>query len=322
MPAVPSRLPLYAELPSSDTAPARSAWGVFGEDDEVGTINLLTPERVLRAARLVRKGAVFALNWPLEKPDPDLYGRAPLRHNVYQLEGIGLAETYDNFSPAGSSQWDALNHINHPRFGFYNGRSLADCTGWSTSGHTRRRNGIEHWARRGIAGRGVLLDVARFRASAGRALDPRVTTDITPDDLVHTASAQKTIIEAGDVLLIRTGWMAWYDAQSSPNDRASYTGAPGLSASDEMVAFLWDHHVAAVASDCASLEAFPHPKTENGYLHFKLIPLLGMAIGELFYLEDLARDCLADGVFECFLTAAPLNKEGGVGSPANALAIK
>jgi kynurenine formamidase len=173
-----------------------------------------------------------------------------------------------------------------------------------------------------MAGRGVLLDVARYRAQRGDPLDPRKTTDLTVEDLTRTADAEGVVVEVGDVLLIRTGWLGWYELESTPQDRTNFTGAPGLAASDDVVEFLWDRHVAAVAADCASLEAWPHPATEEEFLHFKLIPLLGMAIGELFYLEDLAADCAADGAYDCFITAAPLNKRGGIGSPANAVAIK
>ena len=319
----PARLPAYRELPILANAPPRSAWGVFGAQDEIGTVNLLTSERVVRAAQLIRKGAIFSLNWQLEQPDPDLWGRDPLRHNVYELEGVGLADTYDNFSPAGSSQWDALSHIRHPTHGFYNGRSLRDCTGWGSPGSpSAPRNGIEHWARRGIAGRGVVLDVARWCTSNGSPIDPRIMTRITVDDLQRTADAQRVAFETGDILLIRTGWLGWYERESTLDERRNYRGAPGLSASDDMVEFLWDLHVAAVAADCASLEAWPHPVTEDAFLHFKIIPLLGMAVGELFRLDDLAADCAGDGVYECFLASAPLNKTGGIGSPANALAFK
>jgi kynurenine formamidase len=310
-------LPSYRELPVRAEAPPRSAWGLFGDADEVGTINLLTPDRVLRGIGVVRKGAVFSLNWPLELPEPDLWGRQPLRHVVYELGDVGLGDIYDNFSPAGSSQWDALSHIAHCTYGCYNGRTLAECMNASVP-----RNGIEHWARKGIAGRGVLLDVARSRAAGGTPIDPRGRVDLTADDLETTRVRQGVEIEQGDILLVRTGWMAWYERDATPEQRSKIIGIPGLAASDDIVQFLWDHHVAAAATDTPSFEAWPHPHTADEYLHFKLIPLLGMAIGELFYLEALAADCAADGVYECLFTAAPLNKRGGIGSPGNALAIK
>ena len=98
--------------------------------------------------------------------------------------------------------------------------------------------------------------------------------------------------------------------------------APGIGPDEEMAAYLWDLHIAAVAGDNPSLEAWPPGPESGGFLHFRLIPLLGMNIGELWYLEDLAADCAQDGVYEFMLTSAPLNVPGGVGSPPNALAIK
>jgi hypothetical protein len=92
-------LPRYSELPIEPSKPPRSAWGVFGEDDEVGTINLLTPERVARAAQLVRKGRDFSLNWDLEKPNPAILGRGSLRHTITDLAAIehpGTDDCYDN----------------------------------------------------------------------------------------------------------------------------------------------------------------------------------------------------------------------------------
>jgi len=98
--------------------------------------------------------------------------------------------------------------------------------------------------------------------------------------------------------------------------------APGIGPVDEMAEYLWDLHVAAVAADNTSLEAWPPGSESGGFLHFKLIPHFGMPIGELWWLEDLGADCAADGVYEFMLTSAPLNVPGGVGSPPNALAIK
>jgi hypothetical protein len=96
---------------------------------------------------------------------------------------------------------------------------------------------------------------------------------------------------------------------------------PGLGPADEMVEYLWNLHIAAAAADNPGLDAWP-PTPERGWMHFHLLPLLGVPIGELWDLEALAADCADDGVYEFMLTSAPLNMPGGVGSPPNALAIK
>src|ERR1035437_6368682 len=106
-------LPEYQELPIDPGRPPHASWGVFGDEDELGTINLLTPERVRYAVSLVRKGAVFPLNWDIEKPSPPMFDRQPLQHTLFML-GEGTDDRYDGFYPQGSTQWDALSHIAHP----------------------------------------------------------------------------------------------------------------------------------------------------------------------------------------------------------------
>ena len=154
------QLPRYDELPVRDGAPARSSWGVFGDDDQVGTINLLGPAEVLNAARLVRQGKVFSLNWDLELPDPPLSGRRALKHTIHR-DAVGTDDYYDCFYTQRSSQWDALCHIRHPEYGFYNG-----CPPEQVTGKPGSRNGIDNWARRGIAGRFILADIGRAREQA------------------------------------------------------------------------------------------------------------------------------------------------------------
>ena len=90
-----------------------------------------------------------------------------------------------------------------------------------------------------------------------------------------------------------------------------------------MCRYLWDAHVCAVVSDTYAVEAFPPDRsTPTGFLHRMLIGQFGMALGELWWTEDLAADCAEDGVYEALLTSAPMHAPGGIGSPANALALK
>jgi kynurenine formamidase len=306
------RLPTYAELLARTDAPPGTAWGLFGPDDELGTLNLLTPERALAAARLVQRGEVFALNWAIELPDPHPFRQPPRRNQVGF--GFGRDDWLDNFYLQGSSQWDSLRHIAHPRHGFYNGVTAAVVDDPASD-----RLGIQNAARRGIVGRGVLLDVA---AHCGFAANARFA--IGADLLDEVARAEGVTVEPGDILLVRTGWTGWY-AGLSPAQRASVTGAtpqPGLEPVERTAAWLWDHHVAAVAADNLALETMPLEAAEGSFLHFWLIPCLGMPIGELWWLDDLARACAADRRWVFQLVSAPLNVRGGVGSPPNALAIR
>lgn len=306
-----SELPAYCELPGG------KSWGLWGEEDELGCLNLLTPERVAAAAKLARKGAVFPLNLRIDRPDPPLYGRGAVRHTITGEGGNGRDDYLDNFWPQASSQWDSLRHIRHPELGWYNGMRDEQIIAGPGG-----KLGIDGPARRGIAGRGVLLDVTRVRAVDYTSPEP-----ITVADLEAARAKQRVELQTGDILLICTGWLDWYARGSTPEQRQLMANrdtlqAPGIAATEEMAEWLWDHHVAAVAADNPALEAWPPRNRTGGFLHHRLIPLLGIMIGELWWLDDLAKDCAADGVHEFFFTSAPLNVPGGVGSPPNALAIK
>jgi hypothetical protein len=316
-------LPTFAELPLRPGAPAGASWGVFGDEDEHGTLNFIGAEQVQAAASLIRTGAVFPLNWDVELPSPALFHRRSLRHELFHFEtggGITVDDYLDGFYPQGSSQWDALRHFGDAEHGFYNGATLDEVS--------RARNGrlgIEHMARRGIVARGVVLDVARALAADGVELDPFDFFPIGPDLLERTAAQQGVELSGGDVLLVRTGWIEAYEALGA-GERADLAaagapGSPGLYGG-ELPAFLWDGRVAAVAADNPALEASRPGTGPELDLHKALIARLGMPLGELWELGALAEDCHADRRFEVFLTSAPLNLGGGAGSPPNALAVK
>jgi kynurenine formamidase len=314
-------LPRYRDLDRAGDLPARVAWDRFGPGDRIGTLNLLTDERVRRAAGLVRTGSIFPLNWRLEVPDPPMFGRKPVRHTT-KIFPTGTDDFYDSFYPQGSSQWDALSHVGHPGLGYYGGRSHA-----SVGDPQTNPLGIEQWARRGIAGRFVLVDLARSRAARGEPLVPTEPTAIGVDELESTLREQGVALEGGDILLLRFGWIAWYEgADAAARAQVADLGhapTPGLAQDESMAEWLWDQRIAAVAGDNPGVERYPaDPDDLDRFLHYRLITFLGMAIGELFALDRLADDCAVDGIYEGLFTAAPLNKQGGSGSTANALALK
>ena len=314
------RLPAYHELPVYDDAPPGSAWGVFGRDDQLGTLNLLTPERRAAAARLVRRGATFGLDLPLDLPAVPFFEhrRRPTHTLIQRREGNSRDEYLDGFYPQYSSQWDGLRHMRSPQHGFYNW--TPDAAVDAADG----RLGMEHFARQGIVGRGVLLDVARFLEARGEALAPDIRRELPCALLDEVAAAQGVELRAGDIVMFRTGVgaMLQREAVAGRRDTAArpYAG-PGLAPDEATLAWLWDRHVAAIVSDNVAVEAWP-PRSDAEFLHFRAIPLLGMVFGELFDLEALAEDCAVDGVYEVFFAAKPLMLRGGVGSPANALALK
>lgn len=324
-PARPSaprpNVPGYDQLPVRAGAPAGAAWGVFGDRDEVGTINLLTPECVVAAAGSIKSGRVFALNLPIDIPSPPLFTRQAHRHTVKTFDPPAefvLDDYIDNFYPQASSQWDALAHVKHPVYGAYNG--IPD---YEVTGRGGTRLGIDNLARRGIAGRGVLADIGRYYERIGKSINYTAAQSIPLEDLEATLAAQNSRLEPGDILLIRIGWTRFYlDASPQVKEElARETVVPGIEGSVRMARWLWEHHLAAVASDSPALEALPKPPEEE-FLHFHMLAFFGMPIGEMWNLEGLAEDCAHDRRYDFFLTSAPLNVPGGVGSPPNALAIK
>lgn len=310
-------LPAYRDLPGADALNARHAWGVFSAGDELGRVNLLTPERVAAACREAVRGTVFNLSLPLHLPDPPwVTARSTYRHEMFMLTDTMQDDWLDGFYLQASTQWDGLRHVAAPRLGYYGGRDAGQ------AGPDGADLGINVWAEHGLVGRGVLADVARYAAAAGLPLDPRAGTPITAGMLADVLAAQGTQLRAGDFLLLRTGYLAAY-LQAGDQERASFNtqrDCPGLDPGEQMAEFLWDHGVVGVAADNPAVEVVPFVRGVS--LHCRLIPLLGFVLGEFFALDSLAADCAADGQYTCLLVGVPLNLAGGVGSPANAIAVR
>jgi len=299
----------------------KSAKGVFPRPDDLGRLNLLTDEVVAAAAAEIRTGRRFNLTLPLTLPDPPWSKvRRPYRHSIFNYEGLaGIQDDYvDAFYLQYSTQWDGFRHRADPRTGlFYDEVTPAD------AGPDGSRLGIERWADLGFAARGVLADIAGHRARSGDALDWRSLEAITVEDITTVLRVQGSELRSGDVLLVRTGFADGYRASEAQTreDVARRRDCPGLHSGEAMAEFLWDSGVTAVAADNLAVETVP-PTGEGLSLHERLLPLLGVPLGELFDFGALAEDCAADGRYSCFFVAIPLNMPGAVGSPGNALAIK
>jgi kynurenine formamidase len=312
-----SDLPDFELLPRDD-AGVPHAWGLFGDDDQLGLMNLQTPERVASAARLIRTGRRFPLDVALGAISRAFFDRGTPRHAIIERRpGHGLDDVIDNLYPQGGSQWDSLGHIPARPGVYYNGVSTDEVKGG--------RNTIDNWARHGIAGRGVLLDVAGIvseRGGAGSAVP------VTVEDLEAVRIAAGVDFQPGDILVLHTGFVSWYLNQDLTTrrraSRKETMAAPGIEPGEAMARYLWDSHVSAVVSDTTGVEVQPFdsaPGDPYAELHPTLIGRFGMALGELWWLEDLARACRDEGVWEFFVSSTPVNMPGGIGSPANALAI-
>lgn len=327
-----TNLPSYADLPIRPGSPKGSSWGVWGDDDRFGTLNLLTPERVLRGKECVRTGRVHCVSLELELPDPPLFGRPAFTHEVVSRpSGISSDDMLHGLNTQSSSQWDGFRHVRSAAHGAYNGLDESE-------------HGVHHWARKGIVGRGILADVGRWRAAQGRPVRGDHRDEITPADIAGTLAAQGTTVETGDILLVRTGWLSFYRSmtQAQRDAYAPEFEAPGLLAAEETAAYLWDLHVACIGMDNPAIEAWPPPmfamtpeervaKLADSadpavagalFLHLLMLPLIGMPLGELFDLDSLADDCASTGTYDFLVTSAPLNLLHGVASPPNILAIR
>jgi kynurenine formamidase len=325
----------YQDLLARTDAPPGSAWGLRGEED-LGAVADLTPERVVQAARLARRGAVFNLDYPMNTFDPPVSPTRRLaEHHIFGNSPNHRDDYLDAFYLQAGSHVDGLRHMRSADHGWYNGIADSEVAPGSPA------LGVNRWAEHGIIGRGILADVERHRRNAGRPLDQRSGEAFPIAAVEETLADQGTDCRPGDLLLLRTGWAAYYLSELAPAGRQAlqhHLVSPGLAQDHATLAWLWDHDVVAVASDNAAVECLPPvesspfatpaklgaggPAFVARMMHDHLISLLGIVIGELWNLEGLADDCAADGVYEFMLVCKPLNLLGGVGSPANALAIK
>lgn len=323
-------VPRYKDLPRGENELYPNSWGVFGHEDQLGTLNHLTPERVLNALKSVETGQVINLNLPLDAFDPPLIAHRGIpHHEIFGLNEFHRDDRIDNLFLQASTQLDSLRHFAHPDKGFYNG-VLGEKL---NTGNLDL--GIQHVANKGVVGRGLLIDLeASFQAN-GIPLDYHSGQAFTVQDLEAALNLQGSKVLPGDILMIHTGWLK---AIRTPGyERGAVLYSPGLLPDESIAEWLWDKQVSIAASDNLALEVWPSRKdalptraekngelelsSHTGMLHRILIPLLGLTIGELWDLGALAEICKERKRFDCLITAEPLNLSGGVGSPANALAI-
>ncbi|GMU79843.1 MAG: cyclase [Acidimicrobiia bacterium] len=302
---------------TADTADGRTGnWGRWGADDERGSLNLLTPDVVLAATQACRTGKVYNLGLPVARYGTPVfpYRGAPQRLTLTSqtdeamnaaygaLPGVGANEDLLVLAAHNGTHMDALCHVYADRQ-IYNGRSADDFTSHNGAPFC----GIEKTG--GFAGRAVLLDVAGHQGVDW--LEPG--TNITGDDLEACRAAAGVDLRAGDILLVRTGWLDLFADVTAKMEEPPFM-QPGLGAST--VDFVVDHDLAAVGSDNAAIEVIPF---DGQFLsvHIELLVKRGITLIEHLVLTPLA----ADGVKECLFVAAPLLVTGGTGSPINPIAI-
>jgi kynurenine formamidase len=330
------------ERPFDSLPDKRKVWtGSPGSREEgLGRLVLLTPEVVANAAKsCIRSGQRVSLNWDLTRLELANFNRAPTQHHIVPLLG-GVA--YDDvyiFNPQQSSQWDGLRHFSAPfpttdnpsRRLFYGGVTASDI-----SNRSNTRIGIQHWAKEGICGRGVLLNYVEYAQRHSITYKALSDHSIPLSVILDVAKEQGSTFRRGDILFVRMGLTKQWDKEMTIESKLEYTASAnpqhaGLEGTEEMLRWIWDEGFAAVASDAVSFEVYP-PKGLYGrgqgekdvpglFMHEYLIAGWGMPVGELFDLEELSERCRQENRWDFFVASSPLNMPGGVSSPPNCLAL-
>ncbi len=286
----------------------RRNWGRWGDNDEVGAVNLITPQKRVAAAGLVRNGRSVSLSRYFPKtPGPG--NPSPAHHWMQSLAfGTGgAALDYYGVSYHGfvTTHIDALCHV-WDENGVWGGRDPAK----EITFNGATFGSVEHWSN-GIITRGVLLDIPKLRG------EPYVTRahPVHGWDLEDAARSQGVSLEPGDALIVYSGRELWQEAHpNSPYGTGD--GWPGLHAS--CLPFIRDNDVSVLVwdmMDCTP-SGYDLPFTVHGAIYSYGLALLDNAL-----VQPLAEACAEEGRYEFMLTIAPLRVEGGTGSPANPIAL-
>lgn len=339
--------------------PPGSTWGDWGEDDELGRINLLTPQKVLEGVREVEHGISFSLSLPLDypggtalnqrryppilRPTEDLAHKQDVFYNVVAREQIAppLIDVWSDDVVTlwlqYSTQWDSLAHqgaefdadgdgVDEPVF--YNGyRPGTDIVGpqedakgdGSGSLSFARHLGLEHMAAHGVQGRGVLVDLAHHLGTGWQAVNLKTLKEIM--------AADNVVVEPGDMLLLHTGFatqvLAW---EKNPDPVAIHTTASYLDAHDPaLLEWIAESRISALVADNYAVEGvgvkeMPQERHTLLPIHNLCLFKLGVPLGELWYLNDLAAWLREHNRSRFLLTAPPLNLPGTQGSPLTPVA--
>lgn len=302
-------------------------WGRWGTSDEIGSLNFLNSGEILRGLKAVKQGKVFALGTRISDPkgEPMSVNRSKsMRLNVRDkgtyssgklVSRRGGFESADDIIVMylqGTTHLDALGHP------WYDDKLWNGYDAKTTVGSLEKCS-IQPIADHAIIGRAVLLDIARYKKRSALSRSDVVTLD----DLLSCADAQEISIQKHDILAVRTGWLnQFYEDPSSWFGIEPYD-EPGLCYEPKLLDWFHDMEIPVLVGDTMAIEKTFDPST--GILcplHASLIRNLGIIFNELVWLEDLADDSVADGMWEFLYIASPLKIVGGTASPVNPIAIK
>jgi kynurenine formamidase len=331
--------------------PPGSTWGDWGPDDELGRLNLLTPKKVLQGAAEVKEGLSFCLSLPLDYPGGSKLNprRSPPELRPTMRAGL------PNFNyPVGrenakftdvicddvvvmtlqySTQWDSLAHVGQmfdvdgdgkPEMVYYNGYRanehvvgpLDHATGKENERHVgARRLGVENMARKAIQGRAVMIDLEAHYGHERKL--------VSFDDLMRIMKEDKVEVEEGDMVCLRTGFaQRLLDMKKEPDEKVLHGSCAALDGRDErLLNWITKSGLVSLIADNYAVEAFPARPCEEDHcaalpLHAHCLFKLGVNLGEIWHLSELADWLRAHKRNRFLLTAPPLRLPGAVGSPA------
>ncbi|KAH8659767.1 putative cyclase-domain-containing protein [Xylariales sp. PMI_506] len=313
----------FEELTLDPDGPHGNAWGRFGDKDELGMLNLLTPEVVAEAAKEIKTGVRVSLDWPMNMPSYPSFNRNPFKQDLIHRTPNCINDDILTFNTQCSSQWDGFRHYaNQKAKRFYNNHTQEELEQSDVIGlQVVAASG-------GITGRGVLLDYVEWASTNSVSISALESTAITLESIKSLIKDFNIEIRRGDILLVRSGFTQAYDKLNDQERKdLALRGSPdfiGVEATEEMLRWLWEHQFSAVAGDAPSFERAPirgsHADPRYN-LHEWVLAGWGCPIGELFDLEALAVQCKKTGRYTFFISSVPLKVPGGVASPPNAVAI-
>ena len=292
-----------------------SNWGRWGDDDELGTLNYITPEKRIAAAKLVQKGfSVSCARMVYPETAQDV-----LSSPIHYMAGTGTEAPEQGMSGATDfigiafhgyhvTHIDAFSHI------FWNARSYNGLDAKLVTAGGRATKGGVQVLENGIVTRGVLLDIARVRGvdwmQAGEG--------IFPEDLEAAEAAENVKIEPGDVVLYRTGWPKAREVEGPP----PLPGRPGMHAAS--LPWLHERGVALIGADAAT-DVGPSGYPAEDFLampvHAVGITAMGIWILDSGSYESLAEVCNRENRWEFMFVTSPLRWRNATGSPLNPVAI-
>jgi kynurenine formamidase len=329
--------------------PEGSNWGEFGEDDQHGRMNLLTPERRLRAIQEVKVGRLFVLSHPLDRPGGSILNanrKPPVFHPVMREDhvyfNLAMEKTDSRYTDVGSDEaimlysqysthWDAFAHKG-ARFDAngdgevenvsYNGYRIVDAQGRGRYGDLGALAvSAAEMAETGVQGRAVMVDLRHHFG------DKRV--EVTWEMLERVMKDDAVTVEEGDILCIHTGLGQLIRDAEGKLDQSIRTASAVLDGRDKrLLEWIADSGIAAIAADNLAVERSStlgvDPRLGHRGaqlpLHEHCLVKLGIHLGELWYLTELAAWLRENRRSRFLLTAPPLRMPGAVGSPVTPIA--